>query len=64
MPKSDVNREHYLHQVDRQLAETDGTVIGGRKISAQKHEMLQRLLQEERRTSAPSGSRESANAER
>jgi len=45
LPKSDVNREYYLQQVDRQLAETDGTVsaLGGGKISAQKHEMLQRL---------------------
>ena len=45
LPKSDVNREYYLQQVDRQLADTDGTVsaLGGGKISAQKHEMLQRL---------------------
>ena len=37
LPKSDVNREYYLQQVDRQLAETDGTVsaLGGGKISAQ-----------------------------
>ena len=45
LPKSDVNREYYLQQVDRQLADTDGTVsaLGGGKISQQKHEMLQRL---------------------
>ena len=37
LPKSDVNREYYLQQVDRQLAETDGTVsaLGGGKISQQ-----------------------------
>jgi pre-mRNA-splicing factor RBM22/SLT11 len=40
-----VNREYYLQGVDRELAETDGTVAAGGlgKISSQKHEMLSRL---------------------
>ncbi len=45
LPRSDTNREYYLQQVDRQMAETDGTVAAGGvgKISSQKHELLTRL---------------------
>ncbi len=45
IPKSDVNREYYLQQVDAQLAQTDGTVAAGAlgKIPSHKHEQLQRL---------------------
>ena len=46
LPRSDVNREYHLQQVDRELAKTDGTVAAGEvggKISQGKHETLMRL---------------------
>lgn len=45
IPKSDVNREYYLQQMDAELAKTDGTVAlaGGGKIPAAKHEILTKL---------------------
>lgn len=48
LPRSDVNREFYLQNMDRQIAESDGTVavgeVGGLgKISAAKHEKLLKL---------------------
>ncbi len=40
-----MNREYYLQQVDRELAQTDGTVAAGAlgKIPSHKHEQLMRL---------------------